>query len=107
MIEGRFALKIGVAVYKKGSLVGQLWDLVKNLTVLAILAGVAWYGYSHLNSEPSVASNATQATTFNCRQALAQLAKGYECLNSDSCGSTRVERAEMKKLEADISQFCN
>ena len=85
----------------------KLWDFVKSLIALAVLAWLAWYGYSRWDSAPSDVSEPNQGSAFNCRQALAKLAADYKCRNSESCTLTRDEQAEMRKREADIEQFCN
>ena len=85
----------------------KLWGFVKSLIVVTVLAWLAWYGYSKWDSAPSAVSESGQTGAFNCRQALAKLARDYECRNSASCTLTDDEQAEMRKRETDIEQFCN
>jgi hypothetical protein len=86
---------------------GKLWGFVKSLFVLAVLAWVAWYGYSQWDSAPSGVGEPNQRGAFNCRQALAKLAEDYNCRNSESCTLSGDDQAEMRKRETDIEQFCN
>ncbi len=90
---------------KSGS--GSLFRSVINLAVFAVLGSVAWHAYSQLEPVPSSVSNAVQANAFNCRTALAQLAKDYACKDSDSCSMTRDQLTDSENREANIEQYCN
>ena len=88
-------------------MLAKLWDGIKSLLALAVLAWIAWYGYSLWDPASSGASNSQQTAAFNCRKALADLATDYTCMNSDSCTLTSDELTELKNREADIEQYCN
>ena len=90
---------------KSGS--GNLLRSVTNLAVLAVLGSVAWHAYSQLEPVPSTVSNTVQANAFNCRTALAHLAKDYACKESDACSMTRDQLTDLKNREANIEKFCN
>ena len=81
--------------------------MIKNLVVGAILAWVAWYGYSQLKPAPRVADSAVVGASFNCRQALNMLAEEYACRDSASCSMTTDELADLKQRELDIEEYCN
>ena len=86
---------------------GGLFRSVINLAVLAVLGSVAWHAYSQLEPVPSSVSASVEANSFNCRTALAHLAKDYACRDSDSCSMTRDQLTDLENREANIEQFCN
>ena len=89
------------------SLPGKLWDWLKSLAAVAIIGGMAWYGYSLWDPEPPSVNESVPGASFNCRKALADLATDYTCMNSDSCTMTSDEQAEVKRLEANINKYCD
>jgi len=80
---------------------------ILNLAVLAALAWVGWYGYTHWIAASSDASGTEQAPAFNCRQALARHAEDQACKSSNGCSMTSDELADANKLESDIQKYCN
>lgn len=86
---------------------GKLFELLKNIVMLGIFGGIAWYGYSMWNEPSPPVNDAVPAASFNCRTALAGLAKGYACRDSPSCGMTDYELERIKTLEMDIGKYCN
>lgn len=92
---------------KQKSVLATLWDWVTSLAAVAVLGWVAWYAYSLWDPESSGENNSVQGATFNCRKALAELARDYACRNSDSCTMTSDELTELKNREANIEKYCN
>ena len=88
-------------------MLGKLLEKITSLVVLAALAWAAWYVYAHWIVESSSTSDPVQTAGFNCRQAVAKLAKDYACRNSDSCTLTSDELTDMKNREVDIEKYCN
>lgn len=88
-------------------MMAKIVTLITNLAVAALLGWLAWYGYSHWVAASSGADDSAQGTWFNCRQAKASLARGYECRDSSSCTLTGEEKSDLKTLEAGIEENCN
>ena len=88
-------------------MLAKLLSKIMSLVVLVALGWAGWYGYSNWIAASSGTGSSAQGTSFNCRQALAQLAEDYACRNSDSCTLTSDELSTMKTREADIEKHCN
>ncbi len=80
---------------------------ITNLAVLALLAGAAWYGYTNWIAATADPDYSEQATSFNCRQALANYAEDQAALRDDAYTLSDDERAEIKRRESDIEEYCN
>ena len=85
----------------------MLWGWVTSLATVAVLGWVAWYAYSLWDPAASVANNAVEGASFNCRKALAMLAEDYACRDSGSCTMTFDELRDLKNREMDIEKYCN
>jgi len=77
------------------------------LVVLAAMIWLAWYGYTNWRAASTGPVNSEQRSSFNCRQALAKFAEDQATLREDAYAVTTEERAEMKRRESDIEQYCN
>ena len=86
---------------------GQLWEFTKTLAAVAVLGAILWYGYSLWNQASPVDDETVYGASFNCRKALADLASGYTCRDSANCAMTDYELDQLKKLETNISIFCD
>jgi len=88
-------------------MIGKLFEFLKNLVMLAVLGGIAWYGYSLWQEPATPVNDAVPGASFNCRTALAEMAKSYACRDSSACEMTDYELDRLKRLEIDIGIYCN
>jgi hypothetical protein len=87
-------------------MMNSLWELIKTLAAIAILAAISWLAYTLWNPAPDD-DEAVPGASFNCRKALADLATGYSCRDSASCNMSNDELADLNRLEASINEYCD
>ena len=88
-------------------MLGKIFEFLKSLVMLAVFGGIVWYGYSMWQEPSPPVNDAVPGASFNCRTALADLAKSYACRDSSSCGMTDYELERIRTLEIDIGKYCN
>ena len=88
-------------------MIGKLFEFLKSLVMLAVFGGIAWYGYSLWTERSSDVDETIPGASFNCRTALAEMAKSYACRDSSACEMTNYELDRLKRLEIDIGIYCN
>jgi len=82
---------------------------ITNLLIMGALVYMGWYGYSNwiaTSADPTPPGAGAEAG-FNCRQALATLAKDYACRESAECELSNADMSEVRQLERSIEQHCN
>lgn len=85
-------------------MIGKIFEVLKSLLVLAVFGGIAWYGYSMWQESSPPVNDAVPGAAFNCRIALADLAKGYTCRDSSACDMTDYELERLKRIETDLGR---
>ena len=88
-------------------MLGKIFEFLKTLVMLAVFGSIGWYGYSVWQDSSSTEDGTVRGASFNCRVALADLAKGYTCRDSSACQMTDYELERLKRLEIDIGIYCN
>lgn len=88
-------------------MLGTIFELLKNLVMLAVFGGIVWYAYSMWQDSSSNVDETVPGASFNCRLALADLAKGYACRDSSACEMTDYELDRLKQLETDLGRYCD
>ncbi len=88
-------------------MMGKLFELIKTLIALAILGGLGWYAYSIWQDRSSDVDETIPGASFNCRVAIADMAKNYACRDSSACQMTEYELDRLKQLEIDIGRYCD
>ena len=88
-------------------MIGKLFEFLKSLVILAIFGGIAWYGYSMWQESSPPVNDAVPGASFNCRKALVDLATDYKCRDSSACTMTEHEMTKLKRLEINISIYCD
>ena len=83
----------------------RLLAKIKNLLFLGAIGWAGWYGYTHWWATAD--GDRVDTGGFNCRQALAQVARNYACRESTSCELSSAGLTELRQLEKDIEQHCN
>lgn len=85
----------------------KLFELIKTLIALAILGGLGWYGYTLWQDASPDIDETIPGASFNCRVAIADMAKSYACRDSSACEMTDYELDRLKQLEIDIGRYCD
>ena len=81
---------------------------LSNLVVLALVVAAGYYGYTNLmTGDDSPGEESSAPTGFNCRGALAQLAKLYECRDAAGCSLTTAQEQQLREVESGIEENCN
>ena len=88
-------------------MLGKLLETIKSLVVLGILAWIGWYAWSQWQPTTSTTDETVPGASFNCRKALADLAEDYTCRDSANCSMTEHELSQIKRLETNISIYCD
>jgi hypothetical protein len=78
-----------------------------NLLIPVVLISLGWYGYSNWVAASADPDPVAPEAAFNCKQALAKLAKDYACRESNACELGDGVASEIRALENRIEQHCN